>query len=251
MAVDEAEIAARLIEQLLADPAFRDRFRRDPVRTCREAGLDAIAADLSGRRRQGDAHARPARVALQPGRRDDGGRHGGHRRLRVLQARGAAHRRPAARRSGTCSAASTCRRCPGAASWPARRRRARRCLPEEPEAPAAIFFERRRRGGQRRPHRPRRRPSRAAGVAAGRAVRSPLAPELARAAGKGGEEPLAPELAKAAGKGGADGRRRRSGRPRTAPARTARPPAVAARSSRTGRRPAARGATACPRARSS
>ena len=47
MAVDEAEIAARLIEQLLADPAFRDRFRRDPVRTCREAGLDSIAADLS------------------------------------------------------------------------------------------------------------------------------------------------------------------------------------------------------------
>ena len=46
MAVDESDIAARLIEQLLADPAFRDRFRRDPVRTCREAGLDEIADDL-------------------------------------------------------------------------------------------------------------------------------------------------------------------------------------------------------------
>ena len=46
MAVDESEIAARLIEQLLADPAFRDRFRRDPVRTCRDAGLHGIADDL-------------------------------------------------------------------------------------------------------------------------------------------------------------------------------------------------------------
>ncbi|HZB77572.1 MAG TPA: hypothetical protein VE526_15175, partial [Solirubrobacteraceae bacterium] len=46
MAVDESDIAARLIEQLLADPAFRDRFRRDPVRTCRDAGLEGIARDL-------------------------------------------------------------------------------------------------------------------------------------------------------------------------------------------------------------
>ena len=46
MAVDESDIAARLIEQLLADPSFRDRFRRDPVRTCRDAGLDGIADDL-------------------------------------------------------------------------------------------------------------------------------------------------------------------------------------------------------------
>ena len=37
MAAAESEIAAKLIERLLGDPAFRDRFRRDPVRTCREA----------------------------------------------------------------------------------------------------------------------------------------------------------------------------------------------------------------------
>ncbi len=46
MAVDESDIAARLIEQLLSDPSFRDRFLRDPVRTCRDAGLDGIADDL-------------------------------------------------------------------------------------------------------------------------------------------------------------------------------------------------------------
>ena len=36
----EADVAARLIERLLADPSFRARFRRDPAGACREAGLD-------------------------------------------------------------------------------------------------------------------------------------------------------------------------------------------------------------------
>ncbi len=47
MAAAESEIAAQLIERLLSDPAFRDRFRRDPVRTCREAGLEGLAAEMS------------------------------------------------------------------------------------------------------------------------------------------------------------------------------------------------------------
>ena len=34
----EADLAAQLIERLLADPAFRARFRRDPAGACREAG---------------------------------------------------------------------------------------------------------------------------------------------------------------------------------------------------------------------
>ena len=47
MAAAESEIAAKLIERLLGDPAFRDRFRRDPVRACREAGLESLAAEMS------------------------------------------------------------------------------------------------------------------------------------------------------------------------------------------------------------
>src|SRR3712207_5833054 len=43
----EADVAARLIERLLADPSFRARFRRDPVATCREAGLDQLAHEMS------------------------------------------------------------------------------------------------------------------------------------------------------------------------------------------------------------
>ena len=46
MAASEAEIAAKLIERLLADPAFRDRFRRDPPRACREAGLESLAEEM-------------------------------------------------------------------------------------------------------------------------------------------------------------------------------------------------------------
>ena len=43
----EADVAAQLIERLLADPAFRARFRRDPAGACREAGLDGLAQEMS------------------------------------------------------------------------------------------------------------------------------------------------------------------------------------------------------------
>jgi putative modified peptide len=46
VAATESEIAAQLIERLLADPAFRDRFRRDPAAACREAGLDSLAEEM-------------------------------------------------------------------------------------------------------------------------------------------------------------------------------------------------------------
>src|SRR4051794_30626318 len=46
-AASEAEVAAKLIERLLADPAFRARFRRDPAGACREAGLDELADEMS------------------------------------------------------------------------------------------------------------------------------------------------------------------------------------------------------------
>src|SRR3954447_23627194 len=47
MATSEAELAARLIERLLADPAFRAQFRRDPAGACREAGLEDLAQEMS------------------------------------------------------------------------------------------------------------------------------------------------------------------------------------------------------------
>src|SRR3954447_6440404 len=43
----EADVAAKLIERLLADPAFRARFRRDPAGACREVGLDGLAEQMS------------------------------------------------------------------------------------------------------------------------------------------------------------------------------------------------------------
>ena len=46
MAATESDIAAQLIERLLADPAFRDRFRRDPVLACRQAGLEELAEEM-------------------------------------------------------------------------------------------------------------------------------------------------------------------------------------------------------------
>ena len=88
-ASSEADLAARLIERLLADPAFRARFRRDPAGACREAGLDELAQEMSRRRRQGDDDAGHPRVQVQPGGRDDGRRHGGRGDLPV-------HREPAA-----------------------------------------------------------------------------------------------------------------------------------------------------------
>ena len=46
MAATESDIAAKLIERLLADPAFRDRFRRNPALACREAGLESLAEEM-------------------------------------------------------------------------------------------------------------------------------------------------------------------------------------------------------------
>ena len=47
MASTEADVAAKLIERLLSDPAFRARFRRDPAGACREAGLEELAQEMS------------------------------------------------------------------------------------------------------------------------------------------------------------------------------------------------------------
>src|SRR4051812_36969307 len=46
-ASSEADVAAKLLERLLLDPAFRARFRRDPAGACREAGLDDLADEMS------------------------------------------------------------------------------------------------------------------------------------------------------------------------------------------------------------
>src|SRR5215203_684653 len=43
----EADVAAKLIERLLMDPAFRVRFRRNPAEACREAGLEELAQEMS------------------------------------------------------------------------------------------------------------------------------------------------------------------------------------------------------------
>jgi putative modified peptide len=43
----EAEAAARLLERLLTDAAFRDQFRRNPVAAAREAGLQSIAEEMA------------------------------------------------------------------------------------------------------------------------------------------------------------------------------------------------------------
>src|SRR3954469_10450966 len=47
MATSEADVAAKLIERLLADPAFRAKFRRDPAAACRDAGLEELAEEMS------------------------------------------------------------------------------------------------------------------------------------------------------------------------------------------------------------
>src|SRR4051794_11635380 len=44
---NETEVAARLIERLLTDPAFRARFRKNPSGACREAGLDQLADEMA------------------------------------------------------------------------------------------------------------------------------------------------------------------------------------------------------------
>ena len=43
----EAEAAARLLERLLADPAFRADFRRNPVAASRAAGLSSLAEEMA------------------------------------------------------------------------------------------------------------------------------------------------------------------------------------------------------------
>jgi putative modified peptide len=43
----EAEAAARLLERLLTDAAFRDQFRRNPVAAAREAGLQSVAEEMA------------------------------------------------------------------------------------------------------------------------------------------------------------------------------------------------------------
>src|SRR3954467_3535378 len=47
MATSEADVAAKLIERLLGDPAFRAEFRRDPASACRKAGLAELADEMS------------------------------------------------------------------------------------------------------------------------------------------------------------------------------------------------------------
>src|SRR5687767_9885778 len=45
------DAAARLVARLLADPAYRAAFRRDPPGVARAAGLPALADALAGRPR--------------------------------------------------------------------------------------------------------------------------------------------------------------------------------------------------------
>src|SRR3954449_6870512 len=47
MAATESDLAAKLLERLLSDPAFRAGFRRDPAGACREAGLESLAQEMS------------------------------------------------------------------------------------------------------------------------------------------------------------------------------------------------------------
>jgi cell wall-associated NlpC family hydrolase len=44
----DADDAAHLIERLLADPSFRERFLHDPQATCRAQGLDRLADEIAG-----------------------------------------------------------------------------------------------------------------------------------------------------------------------------------------------------------
>ena len=43
----EAEAAARVLERLLSDPAYREEFRRRPVAMSRQAGLGAVAEEMA------------------------------------------------------------------------------------------------------------------------------------------------------------------------------------------------------------
>ena len=159
MAATESDLAAKLLERLLSDPAFRAQFRRDPAGACREAGLDcARAGDVRGRR-QGDDDARHPRVEVLAGGRDDGRRHGGRRDLPVHRERppaprgdpGADRRRALAGRPAARSRTSSRSRSPAAA-------RSRR----RPSRPAATA----RWAARARPVRARAPPARGSGRAA-------------------------------------------------------------------------------------
>lgn len=47
MTSGEAEAAARLLERLLTDSAFREHFRQSPVAASREAGLESVAEEMA------------------------------------------------------------------------------------------------------------------------------------------------------------------------------------------------------------
>ena len=47
MAATDSDLAAKVIERLLTDPAFRAEFRRDPASACRDAGLHDLADEMS------------------------------------------------------------------------------------------------------------------------------------------------------------------------------------------------------------
>src|SRR3954462_4055531 len=47
MAAPDPPPAAKLLERLLSDPAFRAQFRRDPAGACRAAGLESLAQEMS------------------------------------------------------------------------------------------------------------------------------------------------------------------------------------------------------------
>ena len=202
MAVDESDIAARLIEQLLADPAFRDRFRRDPVRTCREAGLDQIANDLQvgGGKAMHTLDLRESRSSLA-----------GVMMAAAMEGIGVyefskhvvPHIDDLPRAVGDVLSRVDLPALPGGGALAGSPKASAPLLEEPPaeaEAPAVA------RNGAAAAAAPVE-PASGGGKGGGK---EPLAPELAKAAGKepgGDEEPLAPELAKAAGKeagGGAD-----------------------------------------------
>ena len=66
MRESEADAAARLLERLLTDPAFRGSFRRNPVAASRQAGLEIVADEmaLSGGKAMDTLDVRESRSSL-------------------------------------------------------------------------------------------------------------------------------------------------------------------------------------------